>query len=203
MKENKFIEKFKQKTKSELIDKIENSSLYEQDAIKAAKYILENYSDYENENENENENEKFIEKSTIDFQYKEKAYFKSKWIYRIAVFYTFISMTLSFWASDIDKSYDLIIWSLINLLFLIVIISKHPKTLLGLKILSGTALCFMLYRYMNYYLSLVETETFSIQLKDIKYSSVYLFIIFGGKLMIENRMIKIKKRYTTMHKKNC
>lgn len=185
MKENKFIEKFKHKSKSELESKIENSSNYDSDAIEAAKYILENYSELENQ--------KTIENSQTEFRFKEKAFFKNKWIYRLAVFSTFFIMAVSFWGSDINERYDLIIWSILNLLFLIVLISRHKKTLLGLKILSVFALSFMFYRYLNYYIITGENEIFSQLTKDIKYLAVYLFIIFGGELLIENRKVKINE----------
>ncbi|ALJ06541.1 hypothetical protein APS56_15985 [Pseudalgibacter alginicilyticus] len=197
MKENKFIEKFKHKPKSELEYKIENASLYETDAVEAAKYLLENYSELENI--------EIAENTQTEFQFKEKAFFKNKWIYRLAVFSSFFIMAISFWASDINESYDLIIWGILNLLFLIVLISKHKKTLLLLKILSGGALCFLVYRYVNFYIILGESDTFTLLIKDMKYLAVYLFIIFGGELIIENRKVKInkKKRYTTPYKNNA
>ena len=189
MKENKFIEKFKEKPKSELEYKIENASQYEADAVAAAKYILENYTEFQNI--------EIAENIQTEFQFKEKAFFKNKWIYRLAILSSFFIMAVSFWASNINESYDLIIWGILNLLFLIVLISKHKKTLLFLKILSGGALCFLVYRYVNFYIVLGESDTFTLLIKDIKYLAVYLFIIFGGELIIENRKVKINKK--TLH----
>jgi hypothetical protein len=189
LKENKFIEKFKEKPKSELEYKIENASQYEADAVAAAKYILENYTEFQNI--------EIAENIQTEFQFKEKAFFKNKWIYRLAIFSSFFIMAVSFWASDINESYDLIIWGILNLLFLIVLISKYKKTLLFLKILSGGALCFLVYRYVNFYIVLGESDTFTLLIKDIKYLAVYLFIIFGGELIIENRKVKINKK--TLH----
>ncbi len=183
MKENKFIEKFKRKPKSELEYKVENASQFEPDAVEAAKYLLENYSELENPENAEN--------SQTEFRYKEKAFFKNKWIYRIAVFSSFFIMVVSFWVSDINESYDLIVWGIINLLFLTVLVSRYKKTLLFLKLLSGGALCFLVYRYVNFYIILGESDTFTLLIKDIKYLTVYLFIIFGGELIIENRKVKI------------
>jgi hypothetical protein len=191
LKENKFIDKFKQKTKSELEYKIENASQYDADAVEAAKYLLDNYSEFRKEDITEN--------FQTEFQFKEKAFFKNKWIYRLAIFSSFFIMSISFWVSDINESYDLIIWGVLNLLFLIVLISKYKKTLLFLKLLSGGALCFLVYRYVNYYIILGESETFTLLIKDIKYLAVYLFIIFGGELIIENRKIKIIKKNVTQH----
>jgi hypothetical protein len=185
LKENKFIEKFKLKTKSELEHKVENSANYDPDAIAAARYVLDNYSEIKNVETTEN--------TQTESRFKEKVFFKNKWIYRVAVLSTFFIMVVSFWASNINKSYDLIVWSILNLLFLIVLISKHKKTLLGLKILSSFALCFMLYRYVNFYIIMGKNETFSLLIKDIKYLTVYLFIIFGGELLFENRKIKINE----------
>ena len=189
MKENKFIEKFKEKPKSELEYKIENASQYEADAVAAAKYILENYTEFQNI--------EIAENIQTEFQFKEKAFFKNKWIYRLAILSSFFIMAVSFWASNINESYDLIIWGILNLLFLIVLISKYKKTLLFLKILSGGALCFLVYRYVNFYIVLGESDTFTLLIKDIKYLAVYLFIIFGGELIIENRKVKINKK--TLH----
>jgi hypothetical protein len=189
LKENKFIEKFKEKPKSELEYKIENASQYEADAVAAAKYILENYTEFQNI--------EIAENIQTEFQFKEKAFFKNKWIYRLAILSSFFIMAVSFWASNINESYDLIIWGILNLLFLIVLISKHKKTLLFLKILSGGALCFLVYRYVNFYIVLGESDTFTLLIKDIKYLAVYLFIIFGGELIIENRKVKINKK--TLH----
>jgi len=189
LKENKFIEKFKEKPKSELEYKIENASQYEADAVAAAKYILENYTEFQNI--------EIAENIQTEFQFKEKAFFKNKWIYRLAILSSFFIMAVSFWASNINESYDLIIWGILNLLFLIVLISKYKKTLLFLKILSGGALCFLVYRYVNFYIVLGESDTFTLLIKDIKYLAVYLFIIFGGELIIENRKVKINKK--TLH----
>jgi hypothetical protein len=189
LKENKFIEKFKEKPKSELEYKIENASQYEADAVAAAKYILENYTEFQNI--------EIAENVQTEIKFKEKAFFKNKWIYRLAILSSFFIMAVSFWASNINESYDLIIWGILNLLFLIVLISKYKKTLLFLKILSGGALCFLVYRYVNFYIVLGESDTFTLLIKDIKYLAVYLFIIFGGELIIENRKVKINKK--TLH----
>ncbi|WP_136482336.1 hypothetical protein [Cognatitamlana onchidii] len=47
MKENKYIEKFKHKSKRDLEYKVNNPSLFDSESILAAKHILENYSEFQ------------------------------------------------------------------------------------------------------------------------------------------------------------
>jgi len=78
-------------------------------------------------------------------------------------------------------------------LFLIVLISRDKKTLPKLKLLSIISLCFIIYRYVIYYFSLEQKESFTFELKDVKFIAIFLFIILGGELMIEVRKVKTSK----------
>ena len=190
MKENKFIEKFKSKTKTELKFKVENPSPFDNEAVLAAKHILENYSEYEKV---ETPEKKQIEKSIIEPIFKEKAVFKNKWIYRFAIVFTSFTTVLSFWSFTVRENFDLLIWSIINFLFLIVLISRDKKTLPKLKLLSIISLCFILYRYVIFYLTLEQNESFTFELKDFKFIAIFLFIILGGELIIDVRKVQTNK----------
>jgi len=190
LKKNKFIEKFKSKSKTELKYKVENPSLFDSEAVLAAKHILENFSDYEIVETSE---KKQIEKPLIEPIFKEKAFFKNKWIYRFALFSTSFTTILTFWLFTVRENIDLLIWSIINFLFFIVLISSDKKTLPKLKLLSIISLCFIVYRYVIFYLSLEQNESFTFELKDAKFIAIYLFIILGGELIIEIRKVQTNK----------
>lgn len=188
LKENRFIEKFKSKSKSELEYKVEKPSLFDTEAVLAAKHILENFSDYE---VNITSEKKLKEAPLIEPIFKEKSFFKNKWIYRFVIFFTAISVMISLWASNRYESSNYFAWSILNGLFFIVLISKHEKMLNSLKILSIIALLFILYNYLNVYINLQENEKITIPMKDLKFIGIYLFIIFGGELIIEKRKVQI------------
>ena len=120
-------------------------------------------------------------------------FFKNKWIYRFALVFTSITTVFIFWAFIVRENIDLLIWSIINFLFLIVLISRDKKTLPKLKLLSIISLCFIIYRYVIYYFSLEQKESFTFELKDVKFIAIFLFIILGGELMIEVRKVKTSK----------
>lgn len=75
MKENKYIKKFKLKTKSELEYKIENPSLFGNEAIEAAKIVLQNY-DLDKDSKAKHKDVESLEK--VEAIFKDKAFFKQK-----------------------------------------------------------------------------------------------------------------------------
>ncbi|MGY5353501.1 hypothetical protein [Wenyingzhuangia sp. IMCC45467] len=190
MKKNKYIEKFKFKTKSELEYKIENPSLFDKEAIEAAKVLLENYSINEN-NTTKEKNIESIEK--VEPIYKEKAFFKYKWMYRFAIFYTCIVSLACLWLLKYEEHINYAIWGIINIMAFIVLISKHRKTLYYLKVLSIVALIFIIYKYIYTYFNLNENETINFQSKDVNYILFFFVILFGGEQLIEVRKVQINK----------
>lgn len=194
MEKNKFIEKFKNKTKSELEHINENPSLYQKEAIEATKILLEKYN--EKRKTKSCEKEKIQELLKNEPIYKEKAFFKYKWMYWIVFIYTLIASIFSLWIMNEFKGIDSInfgIWGIINLIAFIVIISKHKKTLLYLKILSLVSLIYIAYRYAYTYLNLAEDETIEFLSKDIKFLVLMFIIIFAGDKLIETRKINIRE----------
>jgi hypothetical protein len=190
LKKNKFIEKFKSKSKTELKYKVDNPSLFDSEAVLAAKHILENFSDYKVV---EISDEKQVEKPFIEPIFKEKAFFKNKWIYRLALVSSLFMTVFYFWVFTVRENIDFLIWSIINFLFFIVLISRDKKTLPKLKLLSIISLCFIVYRYVTFYLTLEQNESFTFELKDVKFIAIFLFIILGGELMIEIRKVQTNK----------
>jgi hypothetical protein len=190
LKENKYIEKFKLKTKSELEYKIENPSLFGDEALEAAKIVLQNY---DLNKDSKAKNKKLDSSEKAEAIFKDKAFFKQKWIYIIALLYTALATVISFFAINYLTNYDYAIWGIINLAAFIVLIIKHPKTLYFLKALSIMALIFILYRYISTYLNLTENETIAFQTKDIKYILICFILIFGGEQIIEVRKVQTNK----------
>ena len=80
--------------------------------------------------------------------YKEKAFFKNKWIYWAALTITIISILASIIAFNKYGSFKYIIWGTIQFLFFAIIISKHPKTIKALKILSAITLIYLSIMYL-------------------------------------------------------
>ncbi|MDV7188593.1 hypothetical protein R3X25_15000 [Lutibacter sp. TH_r2] len=190
MKENLYIKKFKNKTRTELEFKVNNSEVFEPDAVYAAKYILENFDKFEKYREKKTE---FKKEEIKEFVFKEKAIFKNKWIYRIALVSTLITAISFFWIFTVRDNFDFLIWSIINFLFFIVLIVRDKKTLPKLKLLSIISLFFIIYRYVIYYVSLEEKALFNFEIKDVKFIAIYLFIILGGDLLIEIKKVKVSK----------
>ena len=185
MKENKYIEKFKLKTKSELEYKIENPSLFGNEALEAARIVLQNY---DLNKDSKAKNKKLDSSKKAEAIFKDKAFFKQKWIYIIALLYTALATVISFFAINYLTNYDYAIWGIINLAAFIVLIIKHPKTLYFLKALSIMALIFILYRYISTYL-----KTIAFQTKDLKYILICFILIFGGEQIIEVRKVQTNK----------
>ena len=191
MTENRFIEKFKYKSKSELEDKISNPKLFNPEAIFAAKYVLDNFNQYQNEKkEIEKSKQSSVEKTPI---FKDKAIFKNKWIYRLGLFFTLI-LTLSYSITfNIEGNFEYLIWSIINGLFFIVLLSKHRETVYFLNILSTLSLLVIYYRYLKIYINLGENQEILFSMRDIKYVGIYVFLIFGGKLLVEIKRVQVNK----------
>ena len=188
MKENRYIEKFKGKSKHELEYKLANPSLFDPESIVAAKYILENYANYQSEKLTV---EKLVEEPSV---YKEMAVFKNKWVYRAGLFFTCI-LTLSYAINfGVHTSYEYLIWTVINGLFFLTLLSKHKETPLFLNILSTMSLLVMYYYYLEIYLNLNESQELIISLRDIKSMGIYLFLIFGGELVLEVRDVEVNRK---------
>ena len=186
MKENKFIEKFKFKNKTELESIINKPDKYNFEAVSAAKFILDNYSGLENSLNKE--------KNYAAPIFKEKAFFKNKWIYRFSIVYALFATSVIIFTYKLPQAYIYAIWSIINGLILIVLLSKHKNTLYYLKILSTICLGFVLFRYIDtYIIHSNANEGFKIEKKDLRYVVVYLVIILAGDQLIETRTIQINQ----------
>ena len=184
MENNRFIEKFKFKSKSELEHKVSNPEQFEPESILAAKYILDNYSKYEEEKQ---EKIKSLIKPPV---FKEKSFFKNKLLYRITVLISLIFSIYKVFHGYHNESYVSYIWASLYFSFFIVLISKHKKSLKLLKILCGVSILFIILRYSIIFFKL---GYLNISYDDFKFSAVCLFFILGGDLLIETRVVQINK----------
>lgn len=65
MKENKYIEKFKNKSKIDLEYKVNNPSQFDNESVLAAKHILENYSEFQKQQSETKNNSQEIENKSF------------------------------------------------------------------------------------------------------------------------------------------
>tara|TARA_B100000809_G_scaffold85250_1_gene83726 strand:- start:269 stop:829 length:561 start_codon:yes stop_codon:yes gene_type:complete len=186
MENNRFLEKFKDKNESELREIIKRAEQSDPKAIIAAKHILENFSDFNKKSK--------VEKVIVDPIFKEKSFFKNKWIYIVFIGYSLLASLSVIFTYNLPQAYIFISWSIVNLLIFIVLISKHKDTLHYLKILSMISIGFILFRYIDTYLIHSElNKEFKIENKDFKFIAIYIGIIFAGDYFIETRNVQINK----------
>lgn len=135
---------------------------------------------------------KFKTNTEIEPIYKEKAFFKNKWIFWFCIFATIISIIASIIAFNRSGGFKYIIWGTIQFLFFLILISKHPKTIKALKTLSAISLLYLASLYLVDALTL-ENKKLVFQQKDLKIVLILIIVYFGGDQYIEVRKIQTNK----------
>ena len=136
--------------------------------------------------------------SNTDPIFKEKAFFKKKWIFWFGIIATLVSVIASIIAYHKYGSFKYIIWGTIQFLFFVIIISKHPKTTKALKMLSAITLLYLASVYIVEAITL-DDKKLVFQQKDLKIVLILIIVYFGGEQLIEVRKIQTNK---TQHKKD-
>ena len=191
---NRFIKKFKNKNKHDLEQLIENASLYEPSAVEAAKYLLENkvYNNLDSNSE--------IDEPKEEPQLVEKAFFKSSALYKMASLlslgYSVILLFISFYQPSVYT----ILWAAIMSSCFLVLISKHRKTVLYLKLLGILALIVLTFQYAVYLIVTInaggDIDFFALVFNDYKLILACLLMIFLGESLIETKLVPKEKNKT-------
>ncbi|MFT5885955.1 MAG: hypothetical protein ACI9IP_002419 [Arcticibacterium sp.] len=127
----------------------------------------------------------------ISTSLEQKAYFKSKLVFRFALFYSLIATLSVLITYKYPQAYIYVIWSFINGLIFIVLLSKNKNTLCYLKVLSAASIAFICSRYVDTYIIQSNVNgDFIIERKDVTFIAVYLIFLLRGEQLIEIRTIK-------------
>ncbi|MGQ7944293.1 hypothetical protein [Flavobacterium sp. WC2509] len=124
--------------------------------------------------------------------YKEKAFFINKRIFWFGIIATLFSVIASIIAYNISSVFEYVIWGTIQFLFFVVIISKHPKTIKALKMLSAISLVYLASMILVNAITL-EDKKLVFQLKDLKFVLIYITVYFGAEQFIEVKKMQINK----------
>jgi hypothetical protein len=191
---NRFIKKFENKNKHDLEQLIENASLYEPSAVEAAKYLLENKG-FNNLDSNSK-----IDEPKEEPQFVEKAFFKSSALYKMASLlslgYSVVLLFISFYQPSVYT----ILWAAIMSSCFLVLISKHRKTVLYLKLLGILALIVLTFQYAVYLIVTInaggDIDFFALVFNDYKLIIACLLMIFLGESLIETKLVPKEKNKT-------
>ena len=191
--ENRFIEKFKDKTKSELEEYLNNPSIYQPIAVEAAKYLIEN-KDFSPKKPK-------IEPEVIEEEPElvERAFFKSKILYISAIiFFSFASLgfIITILADPFNPN---LLWGGIMTSYLLVLISKTKKTVYYLKLISLFALLLFTLQYVLYiFISIInntEIEFWDDFIShDLRLIVFYILVIYSSESLVEIRTVPKKKK---------
>ena len=191
---NRYIKKFENKNKHDLEQLIQNASLYEPSAVEAAKYLLEN-KDF-----NDLDSNSKIDEPKEEPQLVEKAFFKSSALYKMASLlslgYSVILLFISFYQPSVYT----ILWAAIMSSCFLVLISKHRKTVLYLKLLGILALIVLTFQYAVYLIVTInaggDIDFFALVFNDYKLILACLLMIFLGESLIETKLVPKEKNKT-------
>jgi hypothetical protein len=188
---NRFIKKFENKNKHDLEQLIQNASLYEPSAVEAAKYLLKN------KGFNNLESNSKIDEPKEEPQLIEKAFFKSSALYKMASLlslgYSVILLFISFYQPSVYT----ILWAAKMSSCFLVIISKHKKTVLYLKLLGILALIVLSFQYAVYLIVTInaggDIDFFALVFNDYKLILACVLMIFLGESLIETKLVPKEK----------